>query len=65
MITRLYADNFRCLVAFDTRFDSFGVLCGPNGAGKSSVFDALELIRNLATGISYLGIEDEPNIPAL
>jgi predicted ATPase len=65
MITRLYANNFRCLVAFDTRFDSFGVLCGPNGAGKSSVFDALELIRNLATGIAFLGIEGEPNIPAL
>ena len=41
MITRLYANNFRCLVAFKTEFDSFGVLCGPNGAGKSSVFDAL------------------------
>jgi energy-coupling factor transporter ATP-binding protein EcfA2 len=65
MITRLYANNFRCLVAFEAQFDSFGVLCGPNGAGKSSVFDALELIRNLATGVAYLGIEDEPNIPAL
>ena len=65
MITRLYANNFRCLVAFDTQFDSFGVLCGPNGAGKSSVFDALELIRNLATGVAYLGIEGEANVPAL
>ena len=65
MITRLYANNFRCLVAFDTQFDSFGVLCGPNGAGKSSVFDALELIRDLATGVAYLGLEGEPNIPAL
>ena len=65
MITRLYANNFRCLVAFDTQFDSFGVLCGPNGAGKSSVFDALDLIRNLATGVAYLGSEGEPNVPAL
>lgn len=65
MITRLYANNFRCLVAFDTPFDSFGVLCGPNGAGKSSVFDALELVRNLGTGVAYLGTEGEPNIPAL
>jgi predicted ATPase len=65
MLTRLYANNLRCLVAFDTQFDSFGVLCGLNGAGKSSIFDALELIRNLATGVAYLGIEDEPNIPAL
>lgn len=65
MITRLYANNFRCLVAFDTQFDSFGVLCGPNGAGKSSVFDALDLIRNLATGVAYLGIKGEPNVPTL
>jgi len=65
MITRLYANNFRCLVAFNTQFDSFGVLCGPNGAGKSSVFDALDLIRNLATGGAYLGIEGESNVPAL
>ena len=45
MITRLYANNFRCLVAFKAQFESFGVLCGPNGAGKSSVFDALALVR--------------------
>lgn len=49
MITRLYANNFRSLVAFEARFDSFGLLCGPNGAGKSSVFDALRVIRDLAT----------------
>ena len=59
MITRLYANNFRCLVAFKAEFDSFGVLCGPNGAGKSSAFDALRLIRNLATGDGYLGGEGE------
>lgn len=55
MITRLYANNFRCLVAFETAFDSFGVLCGPNGAGKSSVFDAIGLVRTLATGEGVLG----------
>src|SRR5205085_5143310 len=62
MITRLYANNFRCLVAFETQFDSFGVLCGPNGAGKSSVFDVLDLIRNLATGVAYLGGEGERDV---
>jgi|SRR5437588_9615323 len=62
MITRLYANNFRCLVAFETQFDSFGVLCGPNGAGKSSVFDVLDLIRNLATGVAYLGGESERDV---
>jgi predicted ATPase len=62
MITRLYANNFRCLVAFKAEFDSFGVLCGPNGSGKSSVFDALTLIRTLATGDGYLGGEGEKDI---
>src|SRR5882672_755280 len=65
MITRLYANNFRCLVAFETQFESFGVMCGPNGAGKSSVFDVLKLIRDLATGDSYLGGEGERNIARL
>lgn len=54
MITRLYTNNFRCAVAFEMRFDSFGVLCGPNGAGKSSVFDALRLVKDLATGETTL-----------
>src|SRR5437762_1073245 len=65
MITRLYANNFRCLVAFETEFDSFGVLCGPNGAGKSSVFDAVRLIRNLATGDGLLGGEGERDVKRL
>ena len=36
-------------MAFKTKFDSFGVLFGQNGSGKSSVFDAIRLIRDLAT----------------
>lgn len=62
MMTRLYANNFRCLVAFEAKFDSFGVLCGPNGAGKSSVFDVIEMLRNLATGEAVLGGEGERDI---
>ncbi|MGC8561227.1 MAG: AAA family ATPase [Phycisphaerae bacterium] len=65
MITRIYVNNFRCLVAFKAEFDSFGVLCGPNGAGKSSVFDALRLIKNLATGDGVLGGDGERDIPYL
>ncbi len=65
MITRLYANNFRCLVAFEAAFDSFGVLCGPNGAGKSSVFDALRLLRNLGTGDGLLGGTGEQDVPRL
>ena len=65
MINRLYANNFRCLVAFEAKFDSFGVLCGPNGAGKSSVFDALRLLRNLGTGEGLLGGTGEKDVPRL
>jgi len=65
MITKLRANNFRCLVGFETVFESFAVLCGPNGAGKSSVFDALRLIRNLATGDGVLGGEREHDVPYL
>lgn len=65
MITQLYANNFRCLVAFKAEFDSFGVLCGPNGSGKSSVFDALRLIRNLGTGDGVLGGDRDQDISQL
>ncbi len=65
MITRLHANNFRCLVNFKAEFDSFGVLCGPNGSGKSSVFDALRLIRNLGTGDGLLGGDRDQDIPHL
>ncbi len=65
MITRLYANNFRCLVAFEVKFDSFGVLCGPNGAGKSSVFDALGLLRDLGTGNGVLGGTGKQDVPRL
>ncbi len=65
MITRMYVNNFRCLVAFKAEFDSFAVLCGPNGAGKSSVFDALRLLRNLGTGDALLGGTGEHDVPRL
>ncbi len=65
MITRIYVNNFRCLVNFKAEFDSFAVLCGPNGAGKSSVFDALRLLQNLATGDGLLGGTGELDVPRL
>lgn len=65
MITRLYANNFRCLEAFEAKFGSFGVFCGPNGAGKSSVFDALALLRDLGTGEVLLGSKSERGISSL
>lgn len=65
MLTRLYANNFRCLVAFEAKFDSFEVLCGPNGSGKSSVIDVLKLMRDLAGGDAYLGGDGEKDIRQL
>ncbi len=65
MITRLYVNNFRCLVNFKAEFSSFAVLCGPNGAGKSSVFDALRLLRSLGIGDALLGGTGENDIPGL
>src|SRR5882724_5376956 len=65
MITRLYVNNFRCLVNLKAEFNSFAVLCGPNGAGKSSVFDALRLLRNLGTGDAILGGTGEQDVPRL
>lgn len=65
MITRIYTNNFRCLVAFEATLDSFGVICGPNGSGKSSVFDVVRIIRSLGIGEAVLGGEGERDIPQL
>jgi predicted ATPase len=59
MITRLFANNYRALVAFEMKFDAMGVFCGINGAGKSSVFDAIKFIRDLATGNCFLGGQED------
>ena len=47
MVTRLYVDNFRCLVNFELKLDETNVLLGANGSGKTSVMDALRRIQNL------------------
>ncbi len=50
MITRLYADNFRCLVNFELKFDRLNLLMGDNGSGKSSVFEVLRRLRSFISG---------------
>ena len=55
MITRFYVNNYRCLVAFEMKFDSLEVICGANGTGKSSVFDAIKFITDLVAGRCHLG----------
>lgn len=59
VITRLYVNNFRSLVAFNISLDSMNILCGSNGVGKSSVFDAIQFISSLATGNSFFSSESD------
>jgi len=46
MLTRIYVDNFRCMVNFECRLGPQQLLLGPNGAGKSTFFDVLTLLRD-------------------
>lgn len=48
MLTRLYCDNYKCLVNFEFHPGPIQLLMGRNGAGKSTVFEVLELIRDFA-----------------
>ncbi|MBX3316381.1 MAG: ATP-binding protein [Phycisphaeraceae bacterium] len=48
MLTRLYCDNYKCLVNFEFRPGPTQLLMGHNGAGKSTVFEVLALIRDFA-----------------
>ena len=53
MLTRFYADNFRCLTNLELALDETNVLLGPNGTGKTSVLDALRRIQQfVARGAS-------------
>lgn len=47
MLTRLYVDNYRCLVDFEFKPKQVQLLLGVNGTGKSSVFDVLDALRRL------------------
>jgi len=49
MLTRFYADNFKCLQNFTLELDRFTLLTGPNGSGKSTVLDALYRLANVLT----------------
>jgi len=47
MLTRFYADNFKCLGNVTLEFEPCTVLVGPNGSGKTSVLEALRKITDL------------------
>ncbi len=50
MLTRFYADNFRCLVNFELKLDRLNLLMGPNGSGKTSVFEVLRRLQQFMAG---------------
>lgn len=50
MLTRIYADNFRCLVNFELKLDRLTLLMGPNGSGKTSVFEVLRRLQQFMAG---------------
>jgi predicted ATPase len=54
MITRLYADNFRCLSNFEMEFGPLTVLLGPNGSGKSAALSLVSGLRDFILGRTTL-----------
>ncbi len=47
MLSKMYVNNYRCLVNFEIEFGSSMLLLGTNGSGKTSLFDILFCIRRL------------------
>lgn len=47
VLTRIYINNYRCLVNFELRLGRRQLIIGANGSGKSSVMDALLFLRRL------------------
>lgn len=45
MLTRLYVDNYKCLVNFDLTIRPLQLFLGVNGSGKSTVFEVLSILR--------------------
>jgi predicted ATPase len=56
MLTRLYVNNFRCLVNFELKLGRLNLLVGENGSGKTSVFDVLHRLRLFLSGDSKVDV---------
>lgn len=51
MLTRIYIDNFRCLVNFEVKIgNNISLLLGGNGSGKTTVFNVLEKLQKFIIG---------------
>lgn len=46
MLTRVYVDNYRCLVNFSCTLGARQLILGSNGSGKSTLFEVLALLRD-------------------
>ena len=57
MITRLFADQYKCLVDFELQLGPLQLLTGRNGSGKTTVFDVLESLQRVISGQSLPSIE--------
>jgi energy-coupling factor transporter ATP-binding protein EcfA2 len=50
MLKRIYIDNYKCLVNFETQVGPLNLFLGENGMGKSTIFDALRLLQAFISG---------------
>lgn len=55
MLTKMYVNNYRCLVNFEIEFDKLTLLLGTNGSGKTTIFDILYNIRRLVIDNDRVG----------
>ncbi|MCH7702090.1 MAG: AAA family ATPase [Planctomycetes bacterium] len=53
-VTRLRAENFRCIDQLDLELSPLTVMIGPNGAGKSSVLQLANMFSGIAEGSRHL-----------
>ena len=56
MISKIYIDNYKCFTNFELSFSHINVIFGKNGVGKSSIFELLEKIRLLISGLAKTDI---------
>lgn len=57
MITRIYADNYKCLVNMELSLSEVSLLVGLSGSGKSSVLGIIGAIRRLLSGTAKVSDE--------
>jgi predicted ATPase len=50
MISRIYVDNYKALVNFQLPLERMNVFLGANGSGKTTVFETINLVRQLLQG---------------